>query len=211
MIQQEPRAFAYGQRRRFTWLERIAIGLRAKAAEQILDQLGERHTSFAVLELGCGFDANLIYHLKCRFPAAEFTGVDLKINPLAPPMGGIELLEADLTKWQPSHQFDCVISLAVIEHLSQPEAHFDLIARSLAENGIALLTTPTPLAHQALWLLCVLGQFDNEEIRDHKLYLTKEGIEYLAKAVGLQVTDYQIISFGMNHRVLLRKCQSLRS
>lgn len=132
----------------------------------------------------------------------KLTGVDLSVSKET---DGIKLIEADITDWKPEQIYDMVLSLAVAEHLLDPASHFALIAKCLKEGGLAGLTTPTPQADFVLRTLGKLGIFDRQEIEDHKLYLTQNGLQTLAKQAGLAVEECYTFSLGMNQWMLLRK------
>jgi trans-aconitate methyltransferase len=96
-------------------------------AEETINNLIKSKINISVLEVGCGFYARNIQYLKQRFPDVAFVGVDLKCSSI----DGIELIEDDIEIWEPSSKFDCVLSLAVVEHLVNLQRHFDLLALSL--------------------------------------------------------------------------------
>jgi trans-aconitate methyltransferase len=199
------RNFSYGERRQFSAIERYAIGLRLQVVVDALQQLQQAHPGEAlrVLELGCGYRGNNLAYLKARYPEMDFTGVDLTIDEALLGQPGITLLAADLNDWQPEDEYDCVLSLAVAEHLLDLPKHFQLITECLAAGGVAILTSPTPPAHAVLSLLAWLNIFDKEEIQDHKLYLTGEGISALAGDAGLGVQTYRTFSLAMNQVAFL--------
>lgn len=198
------RNLSYGEERKFRGLEAYAIRKRLKAAHRVLDLLiaekpGREHE---VLELGCGFwGANLIA-LNEHYPGIRFTGVDLSVTN---EKSQVRLIQADISTWSPSRKYDAVLSLAVAEHLIDPQRHFDLIADCLTEGGMAGLTTPAPQAHAFLWSLAGLGIFDRAEIKDHKLYITETGLREMAANSKLSVEEFRPFSLGLNQWALMRK------
>ncbi len=198
------RTKAYGEGRNFRGLEAFAIRGRLRLARELLGELVEKiETSNAeVLELGCGYWGRNLKALKEEFPTLQFTGVDLSVSSSEQE---IELVQADLSTWQPSKKYDVVLSLAVLEHLTEPHKHFELIANSLKLGGLAGLTSPAPQAHLILTTLGRLGIFDREEIRDHKVYYTETGLRLLATVAGLHVESYNTLSLGLNQWILMRK------
>lgn len=201
------RSIAYGQTRQFKGLERFAIQRRQRIAQQAMQTLVEARSrqDLDVLELGCGYAGANLQLLAEAFPQAHYTGVDLRVAKDVVGDSPLRLLEADVESWKPKQSYDLVISLAVVEHLVRSAAHFALIAASLTSNGLAVLTTPTPIADLPLRALARLGIFDRDEIADHKTYLTHTGIQIFCKEAGLEIVDYHLASFGMNHAALLRK------
>lgn len=204
MPRQQKRSFSYGQQRAFRGLEEAAIQRRLVKARRLLDLVVSKRPGkqLDVLELGCGFWGRNLAGLQPDYLNVKFTGVDLSVSKN---VAGIHLIQADLSVWQPEQTYDVVLSLAVVEHLLAPAAHFALIAKSLKKDGQAGLTTPTPQADLVLRMLGKLGIFDREEIEDHKLYLTQNGLESLAGQAGLAVEENYTFSLGMNQWMLTRK------
>lgn len=201
----EQRKISYGEARTFRGLEDLAIRRRLIKARKLLEILLHENpkTELQVLELGCGFWGRNLQMLSEDFAGVHFTGVDLTVAKEK--TGSIDLVQADLTKWKPDRAYEGVLSLAVLEHLLDPQRHFELIAASLKTGGLAGLTTPTPPAHFVLEGLGRLGIFDRAEIKDHKMYFTEDGLRNLAKGAGLVVEEYREMSLGMNQWMLLRK------
>lgn len=181
------RISSYGEQRKFRGLEGFAISRRLQKARILIDKLISQHPnrSLHVLELGCGFWARNLQILSSEFAKVQFTGVDIKVSK--PGKESINLIEADLTEWKPNQKYDCVISLAVAEHLLDPRQHFEQIAACLRQSGYAGVTTPTPVADFVLEKLGRLGVFDREEIQDHQMYFTENGLKKLAELSGLAV------------------------
>lgn len=196
------RCYSYGERRIFSCIEKIAIRQRVKVAEKVLKIIYKTKRNATVLELGCGFFGYNLLYLKSRFPQMHFIGVDLKCSS---DIDNIELIEYNIEHWKPDTKFDCVLSLAVIEHLLDLQAHFQLISLSLSDDGFAVITTPTPYAHIVLKFLSYLGIFDKREINDHKLYLTKTGITALAEKYFLEIIEFRYLSLGLNQLCILKK------
>ena len=195
---------SYGQSRNFAGLEKIAIRQRVKVAEKVIARLYAKQPNLKVLELGCGFYGANLRYLKTLFPEASFFGVDVRIdNDLCE--DGLNLIEATLEDWRPTTKYDCILSLAVAEHLVAPQTHFELISLSLSNSGLAVITTPTPQAHVVLELLSRLRIFDKEACDDRKLYLTRFGLEVLAARCFLKVIEYRSISVGLNQSCILAK------
>lgn len=200
----QKREISYGENRRFTGLEAYAIRRRLKTARRVLDVLRADNPrgKNEVLELGCGFWGNNLSVLSEDYRNINFTGVDVSV---AKDVSKIQLIQADISTWNPSRKYDAVLSLAVVEHVLDPQRHFNLMADCLRKGGLVGLTTPGAQAHFVLETLAKFGIFDRSEINDHKLYLTETGIKYLATDSGFTVEEFRIFSLGMNQWVLLRK------
>jgi trans-aconitate methyltransferase len=196
------RDISYGEQRKFIGLEAIAIRRRLKPALHLLRDVSIQAPEANVLELGCGFWGRNLNAMKAIFPAMSFTGVDLSVSAEE---SKVQLIQANVSSWVPNRQFDVALSLAVVEHLSDPQHHFGLLADCVKETGWIGLTTPTPQSHFVLRVLSRLGIFDKLEIDDHKSYLTRPGIQTLAGISKLTVEEFYTFSFGLNQWALLRK------
>ena len=196
------RDIAYGEHREFHGLERYAISRRLKQAHGLLGRLAIQKPKAEVLELGCGYWGNNLTLLHQEYPNIIFTGVDLSVSK---DVTDIQLIQADISSWNPHYEYDAVLSLAVVEHLLNPQAHFRLLADCTKAHGLVGLTTPTPQSHFILNLLAWLKIFDRSEIDDHKSYLTEAGIRTLAENTGFSIQEFRTFSAGMNQWALLRK------
>lgn len=197
---------SYGQSRQFSGLELWAIRRRQRVALQALRGLVHARpgAELRVLELGCGYLGANLQMMAAQFPLVQFTGLDVHIfDEGTSPQ--IQLIQGDIEVWQPKKQYDLVMSLAVVEHLARPAEHFGVIAGCLKPDGLAVLTTPTPLADIVLRSLARAGIFDRGEILDHQTYLTESGIRSFCRRAKLEIMKYGRASFGMNHTALMRK------
>lgn len=194
----------YGKHRQFVGLENFAIRKRLERAQGMVQRIRkvDSKKQLSILELGCGYWGRNLEALSNTYSEIEFAGVDLAV---ANGSNKFTLIQGDLTTWSPTQTFDGVLSLAVIEHLTNPEQHFILIANALKKGGLAGLTTPTPPSHLVLSTLAWLKIFDREEIADHQLYLTEAGLRASAEQAGLEVMTYEQFSMGMNQWLLMRK------
>ncbi len=198
------RDVSYGEHLRFRGLEAFAIRRRLKAARRLLDMLVKKDPNgkFDVLELGCGFWGQNLTILSEEYVNFSFTGVDLSVSK---DVAGVQLVQADVSNWKSSRKYDVVLSLAVVEHLSEPQKHFNLMAECVEKRALVGLTTPSPQSHFTLHLLARLGIFDSSEIEDHRLYLTETGIRNMAGSSNLSVEEFRTFSFGMNQWSLMCK------
>lgn len=198
------RDVSYGEHRRFRGLETFAIQRRLKAARRLLDMFVKKDPNgkFDVLELGCGFWGQNLIILSEDYVNLSFIGVGLSVSR---DVAGVQLLQADISNWKFSRKYDAVLSLAVVEHLSEPQQHFNLMADCVEKGGLVGLTTPSPQSQLTLQILATLGNFDRSEIEDHKLYLPETGIRNMAGNSTLSVEEFRTFSLGMNQRAMMRK------
>jgi SAM-dependent methyltransferase len=95
-----------------------------------------------VLDLGCGTGYGTA---RLHGAGASVIGID-RIAPDPVNRGGALFARADL-RGLPLREgsFELVVSFQVIEHLTDPGPYLDAIARLLAPDGLAILTTPNVL------------------------------------------------------------------
>lgn len=162
-----------------------------------------------VADLGCGFEAPFLRRLQAEGRLETGVGVDLAVREF-PAEGRIRAICADLNSELPirSGAVDAVVSLAVIEHLTDPERHVSEIHRILRPGGTLLLTTPTARARPLLEFIAYrLHAIDAEEIRDHKHYFSDVELVSLAVKAGFDPgrVHHQGFSFGFNQLVVATK------
>lgn len=194
-------AVVYGQQA-LSWVDRLTIRRRIALARALIDQSRRAGQPVStVIELGCGYHGTNLRLLSELYPEVTFCGVDLMVSDQ--PIPRTQLEAADISQWQPAERYDVVLSLAVVEHLIEPLAHFDLIRRCLQPGGIALLTSPTPANHTVWSGLARLGLI-HVAVDDHKLYLTRAGIADLAAEAGLSLVQYRSFQAGLNQYAWLK-------
>lgn len=175
--------------------------------EAIDDHWGGDGTAFAPLagktaiDVGCG--AGLLTEPLARM-GAKATGIDaapenigaarahaaasgLDIDYIA---GGIEGLT--------DRRFDLVVSMEVIEHVTDPAAFVAGLAGALAEGGLMVLSTPnrTPLSRLAMITLGEGTGMIPRGTHDWDRFLTPEELEALLKDAGLRVTGRRGLRFS---------------
>src|SRR3989338_2879769 len=109
------------------------------------------HDCQKVLELGCGYNAPLLTWLSTRFRSGQLVGIDLSVNHNLG-KSRISIIAANVDNALPidSASMDIVISLALLEHLEQPQQFLNEAYRVLKPGGMLLLTTPTPISKPVL-------------------------------------------------------------
>ena len=157
-------------------------------------------TGRSALDVGCG--AGLLSEPLARL-GAKVTGLDAAPENVAAARfhaegqglaidyraGGIESLGEE--------RFDLVVSMEVIEHVSDPAAFIAGLAGALAEDGLLILSTPnrTPLSKLALITVGEGLGMVPKGTHDHAKFLTPDELGALVKQAGLDVIDTTGLSF----------------
>ncbi len=152
-----------------------------------------------VLDIGCGFNGNLLKNIEPQIESA--VGIDLSVDENAN-SEKIKLLRHDLNERLPfpDEEFDVVTTLANLEHLKDPLQNLREIFRVLKPNGKMLLTAPTFGAKPVLEFLSFrLNLVSPAEIRDHKNYFSKIILLDWCQAVGFSRAEHKYFQFGMNN------------
>jgi len=152
------------------------------------------------LDVGCG--AGLLSEPLARLGAAV-TGLDAAAENIAAARlhaegqglaidyraGGIESLGDE--------RFDLVVSMEVVEHVTDPAAFIAGLAGALAEDGLLVLSTPnrTPLSKLALITIGEGFGMVPKGTHDHAKFLTPDELGALVEAAGLEVIDTTGLTF----------------
>jgi 2-polyprenyl-6-hydroxyphenyl methylase/3-demethylubiquinone-9 3-methyltransferase len=152
-------------------------------------------------DVGCG--AGLLAEPLARL-GAEVTGVDAAPENIAAArahalgqglaidyrVGSVEALEPGA--------YDLVTSLEVVEHVSDPRAFVDGLARALKPGGLLILSTPNRTARSRLMLILV-GEGTGRIPRgthDWEKFLSPEELIALLKNAGLELEDCHGLAWG---------------
>lgn len=129
-----------------------------------------------VLDIGCGYYPQNLINLENKIKKA--IGIDKDV-PDKTFSNKISFIKADLGKKIPlaDNQFDCVLILAVLEHLEYPEEIIRECYRLLKPGGRLIVTVPSNYSKPILLMLAGLGLISREEIFSHKHYFSKKDVE----------------------------------
>lgn len=152
------------------------------------------------LDVGCG--AGLLTEPLARLGAMA-TGIDAAPENIAAARhhaegqglaidyrtGGIEDLGDE--------RFDLVVSMEVVEHVTDPAAFIAGMAGALADDGLLILSTPnrTPLSKLALITVGEGFGMVPKGTHDHSKFLTPEELSALIERAGLHAVDTTGLSF----------------
>lgn len=144
----------------------------------------------SVLDVGCGIGSSS-HHIATKHRGCQVVGVDISPENIriAKRLFESERLKfevSDMTEVPPGGPFQAIVLLDVYEHIPRGEwTRFnELLASCLTDDGIVILTTPSPLHQQFL-----------REHRPHKLQIIDETVQLadvvqLSKDLGALVTHY---------------------
>jgi SAM-dependent methyltransferase len=134
-----------------------------------------------VLDVGCG-DRTAIEHFERQRPEPAYFGADLRDLSAGP-----GLVRSDCRSLPfADGSFDCVLMLAVIEHVPDQRAAIDEARRVLRPDGLLLVTTPNPLYAMPGAIAGRLGLKYREGF-DNSISLDR--LAALTAAAGLEVVE----------------------
>jgi 2-polyprenyl-3-methyl-5-hydroxy-6-metoxy-1,4-benzoquinol methylase len=105
----------------------------------------------------------------------------------------------------PAHKhFDCIVGLAIIEHIdNQAQWLSDLLSR-LNPDGTIILTTPSPIFRLVHDIGARIGLFAHEAAEEHTEFLDLPKMKALAQRVNASVTHYRKFLGGANQVFVLK-------
>ena len=160
-----------------------------------------------VCDIGCGPELKLL--LSVRGAISEGWAIDKKTidRPIA---GNIRAIEQDMDTHPvlplPDNKFDCLLMMAVLEHMTLPREAIDEAFRILKPGGVLLLTTPSPEAKPILEFLAFkLRIISREEILDHKHYFSKQELYQILTKAGFKKIEHHYFELGLNQFIVAQK------
>ncbi len=182
------------------WLEPV---LRKMRIQKVLPTI-RQHPDCSLLDIGCGTHALLLRSVEPYIARGE--GLDFKAPDLHTAKLRTRCLKlADQLPCEDA-SFDVVTMLAVLEHLSHPEAIVREIRRVLKPLGRLVLTVPSNASKPVLEFLAYrVGIVSEAEIRDHKRYYNRKSLGELFDGTGLDIEIHRYFQLGMNNFLVARK------
>lgn len=170
---------------------------RFKAAEPYL-------ASGRVLDIGCGIG------MLTRFVGPErYLGIDLdrgsieQARRLHPQHRFLTLDE--FAFHDPAELFDTIVGLAVIEHVPDPKAWLEEMARRLAPGGRMVLTTPHPRLEWAHAVGARVGLFSRAASEEHNVLIDHKLMRRFAGDTGLRINAFKRFLCGANQLFILQR------
>jgi SAM-dependent methyltransferase len=151
-----------------------------------------------VCDIGCGLEAAFLDYAADR--VAYGLGVDDQVENGK--RGRWQLVHADIRSSLPleAGQFDHVVMLAVLEHLTQPQVVLREARRILAPGGSLILTWPSGMVDPILHVLHDLRLISNEmESDEHQKRLPLDSLQAMLRCVGFVRFLHQRFEFGLNN------------
>ena len=184
-------AKALAPRRKSALLEPLLASLRLRRIAKHLPK------GAVVADFGSGPEAANLQRLSARI--SRGIGIDLTADKAE--FGNVSVIPGDLCAGVPlaDGSMDCVISLAVIEHVDSPAKMLAQAFRVLKPGGLLLMTNPTPRAKPVLEFLSYkLGIVSKDQIIDHKQYIGRREMEGLLAGAGFVNVRCRTFQLGMN-------------
>lgn len=103
------------------------------------------------------------------------------------------------------NQITAVVSLAVLEHLSDPISLFHTAHKNLSPKGLFILTTPHPISRRVHDWGAMIGLFSKHASQDHETFHGKTSLQELGKKAGFEMIHYQPFLFRMNQVAVFSK------
>jgi SAM-dependent methyltransferase len=142
----------------------------------------------SILDAGCGRGDFLKFFRRCR-PGLKLTGIDLSLNP---PAEGIQFLHGDFLQTPIDDVFDAVVSLQVIEHVSDVWAFVQGLLTLTKPGGTVTVSTVNESG--LLYRLALTGHrvgvpiaFNRLYSRQHLHHFTQRSLHALLERAGLDI------------------------
>jgi 2-polyprenyl-3-methyl-5-hydroxy-6-metoxy-1,4-benzoquinol methylase len=164
------------------WFENPNYPLFSLLSKEIVD-----HGAKSILDVGCGNGAFLKYFADIS-SGLELQGIDL--SDAAEQEGNIKFLKGDFLTYQFHDKFDAIVTLAVIEHLTDVCSFVHRLHKLLNKDGVAYVMTlnESGVLYRLANFLRELG-FPSVFVRlydaHHLNHFSKESLELLLTRDGL--------------------------
>lgn len=182
----------------YTRIDRFIARMRFRAAYPHI----RNHSR--VCDLGCGLEAAFLEYAADRI--AFGAGVDDQLDENAG--GRWQRVRADLRSPLsfPAGQFDHVVMLAVLEHLTEPEPVLREALRVLAPGGSLIMTWPASAVDPILAVLRKMRLISDEmESEEHQKRIPVEALQEMLEKIGFQKFLHKRFELGLNNLLVATK------
>jgi ubiquinone/menaquinone biosynthesis C-methylase UbiE len=176
----------------YTGIDHFIARLRFRAA------LPHIWTGAKVCDLGCGLEAAFLDYAADKISAG--VGVDDQVEDGV--RGRWKRVRADLRSPLPfpDGEFDHVVMLAVLEHLTEPEKVLREAFRVIAPGGSLIMTWPASIVDPILNVLHTFHLISNEmESDEHQKRIPVESLQEMLQKIGFQKFVHRRFEFGLNN------------
>lgn len=106
----------------------------------------------------------------------------------------------------PAGQFDHVVMLAVLEHLTEPEPVLREALRVLAPGGSLIMTWPASAVDPILAVLRKMRLISDEmESEEHQKRIPVEALQEMLEKIGFQKFLHKRFELGLNNLLVATK------
>jgi SAM-dependent methyltransferase len=195
---------SYGQEK-LTFVDRLGVWLSKRAVSRELPV----RSNLEVLDLGCGFRATQLVALESRLRRG--VGIDFQIDPKLAGRNNLIFYQGTIEEALPKLQaqaFDAVLSISVLEHLSDPLFVIQSARGLLKPAGVLLINVPTWRGKAFLeFSASRLGLSPKIEMDDHKMYYDKRDLWPMLVRAGFKpsLLKLRYHKFGLNLFAVARR------
>jgi SAM-dependent methyltransferase len=152
---------------------------------QVLESYSSKIRSYCGIERS----AQQIEKLKKKYSSASFVQRDL-----------------DLDRFEINRKFDCVLMIAIIEHLFNQRFVMNEIAEVLRPGAIVVITTPTPFGNDVVHRLgAAVGLFTKSSVDDHIVIYNRHRFRTLGNEIKLRLKHHKYFQIYCNQIAILEK------
>jgi ubiquinone/menaquinone biosynthesis C-methylase UbiE len=154
-----------------------------------------------VCDLGCGLEAAFLDYAADKI--ASGVGVDDQVEEGT--RGRWKRVRADLRERLPfaDGEFDHVVMLAVLEHLTEPEKVLREAHRVIAPGGSLIMTWPSAMVDPLLNVLHKVRLVSDEmESDEHQKRIPVESLQTMLRGIGFQRFLHRRFELGLNNMMV---------